>query len=103
ESEDLSEIERFIEAMASIRAEIQQVILGHIAADDSLLRHAPHPAAVVAADSWERSYSRDHAAFSVPGLRPHKYFHPVSLVAAAHCDRNLVCTCPPPEAFAQPA
>ncbi|GAA4839195.1 aminomethyl-transferring glycine dehydrogenase [Garicola koreensis] len=103
ESEDLAEIERFIDAMVSIRAEIQQVIDEEIAAADSPLRHAPHPAAVVAADTWDRSYTREQAAFPVPSLRQDKYFAPVSRIDGAHGDRNLICTCPPPEAFAEPA
>ncbi|WP_022871926.1 aminomethyl-transferring glycine dehydrogenase [Nesterenkonia alba] len=105
ESEDLGEIERFIEAMVAIRAEIQQVIDAEHDAADSPLRHAPHPAAVVASETWDRAYSRQQAAFPVPGLRgegfgPDKYFPPVSRIDGAHGDRNLVCSCPPPEAFA---
>ena len=103
ESEDLAEMERFIEAMIGIRTEIQQVIDGEIAAADSPLRYAPHPAAVVGADSWDRSYPREQAAFPVPALRQDKYFPPISRIDGAHGDRNLVCTCPPPEAFAEPA
>ena len=103
ESEDLAEIERFIEAMISIRAEIQQVVDGEFAAADSPLRHAPHPAVVVASDAWDRSYSREEGAFPVASLRQDKYFPPVSRIDGAHGDRNLMCSCPPPEAFADPA
>ncbi len=99
ESEDLGEIERFIEAMIAIRAEIQEVIDGTIAEADSPLRRAPHPAAVVGSDTWERAYGREQAAFPVKGLRQDKYFPPVSRIDGAHGDRNLVCSCPPPEAF----
>ncbi|WP_300342719.1 aminomethyl-transferring glycine dehydrogenase [Nesterenkonia sp.] len=99
ESEDLAEIERFIEAMIAIRAEIQQVIDGEFALEDSPLRHAPHPAAVVAGDTWERPYPRQQGAFPVAGLLQDKYFPPVSRIDGAHGDRNLVCSCPPPEAF----
>lgn len=99
ESEDLEEIERFIEAMIAVRAEIQQVIDGEHDAADSPLRHAPHPAAVVAADEWDRVYTRQRGAFPVPALRQDKYFPPVSRIDGAHGDRNLVCSCPPPEAF----
>ncbi|MGO1192919.1 MAG: aminomethyl-transferring glycine dehydrogenase, partial [Nesterenkonia sp.] len=103
ESEDIAEIDRFIDAMISIHGEIQQVIDEEIAAADSPLRHAPHPAAVLAGDSWDRDYPREQAAFPVPGLRQDKYFPPVSRIDGAHGDRNLICTCPPPEAFAEPA
>jgi glycine dehydrogenase len=99
ESEDLEEIERFVEAMIAIRAEIQQVIDGEYDVADSPLRHAPHPAVVVATDDWNRSYSREQGAFPVTALRQDKYFPPVSRVDGAHGDRNLVCSCPPPEAF----
>ncbi len=99
ESEDLGEIERFIEAMAAIRAEIQEVIDGKVAEGDSPLRHAPHPAAVVGAETWDRAYGREQAAFPVKGLLQDKYFPPVSRIDGAHGDRNLVCSCPPPEAF----
>ncbi|MCT1607287.1 aminomethyl-transferring glycine dehydrogenase [Nesterenkonia massiliensis] len=100
ESEDLAEIERFIEAMIAIHAEIQQVIDGQLEAEGSPLKHAPHPAAVVASDNWDRSYSRVQGAFPVQGLLQDKYFPPVSRIDGAHGDRNLVCSCPPIEAFA---
>ncbi|GAA1826004.1 aminomethyl-transferring glycine dehydrogenase [Nesterenkonia flava] len=99
ESEDLVEIERFIEAMVAIRAEIQEVIDGKLEAHESPLRHAPHPAVVVIADDWDRAYSREEAAFPVSGLQQDKYFPPVSRIDGAHGDRHLVCSCPPPEAF----
>lgn len=99
ESEDLGEIERFIEAMIAVRAEIQEVIEGKIAEGDSPLRWAPHPAAVVGSDSWNRQYGREQAAFPVKSLLQDKYFPPVSRIDGAHGDRNLVCSCPPPEAF----
>ncbi|GFZ81359.1 aminomethyl-transferring glycine dehydrogenase [Nesterenkonia alkaliphila] len=104
ESEDIAEIERFIEAMIAVHAEIQQVIDGEHDAANSPLKHAPHPAAVVTADAWDRAYTRQQAAYPVPGLNgagfaPDKYFPPVSRIDGAHGDRNLVCSCPAPEAF----
>ena len=99
ESEDLEEVDRFIEAMICVRAEIQEVIDGAVQLEESVLRKAPHPAAVVAADTWDRAYCREQAAFPVSGLRQDKYFPPVSRIDGAHGDRNLVCSCPPPEAF----
>ncbi|MFC5337859.1 aminomethyl-transferring glycine dehydrogenase [Leucobacter denitrificans] len=99
ESEDLGEIERFIEAMVTIRAEIDEVISGAYAVEESPLRNAPHPASVVVSDSWERPYSREQGAFPSERLRVDKYFPPVSRIDGAFGDRNLVCSCPPIEAF----
>ncbi|XPP26118.1 MAG: aminomethyl-transferring glycine dehydrogenase [Leucobacter sp.] len=100
ESEDLGEIERFIEAMIVIRGEIDRVIAGELTVEQSPLRNAPHPASVLLSDGWDRAYSREQAAFPVAGLRQDKYFPPVSRIDGAFGDRNLVCACPPPEAFA---
>ena len=103
ESEDLAEIDRFIEAMVAIRAEIEQVISGEFPVENSPLRRAPHTALAVTATEWERSYSREQAAYPVRSLRTgltvDKYFPPVGRIDQAHGDRNLVCACPPPEAF----
>ncbi|CAG7611478.1 putative glycine dehydrogenase (decarboxylating) [Leucobacter soli] len=99
ESEDLAEIERFIEAMIAIRAEIDDIVAGIHALEDSPLRNAPHPAAVVVSDDWDRPYTREQGAFPVERLRVDKYFPPVSRIDGAFGDRNLVCACPPPEAF----
>ncbi|MEA5454223.1 aminomethyl-transferring glycine dehydrogenase [Sinomonas sp. JGH33] len=99
ESEDLGEIERFIEAMIAIRAEIDQVAHGDFAVADSPLRRAPHTAAAVASSAWDRPYTREQGAF--PGGTPSqdKYFAPVGRIDGAAGDRNLVCACPPLEAF----
>jgi len=99
ESEDLGEIDRFIEAMVTIRAEIDAIISESISLDASPLRNAPHAAADVVSDAWDRPYSREQAAFPVPSLRVDKYFPPVSRIDGAFGDRNLVCACPPIEAF----
>ncbi len=99
ESEDLGEIERFIEAMIAIRGEIDRVIAGEWAVEESPLRGAPHPASVLVADEWSRPYTREVAAFPVPRLRADKYFPPVARIDGAFGDRNLVCACPPIESF----
>ncbi|KUG61300.1 glycine dehydrogenase (aminomethyl-transferring) [Kocuria rosea subsp. polaris] len=99
ESEDLAEIDRFITAMTTIREEIEQVARGELTAEESPLRHAPHTAEVVAASDWDRRYSREQGAFPVPELRQDKYFPPVGRIDGAAGDRNLVCSCPAPEAF----
>ncbi len=62
---------------------------------ESVLRRAPHTAVAVAADAWDRPYTREQAAFPVPGLRQDKYFPPVGRAEGAYGDRNLVCACPP--------
>ncbi|WP_301187347.1 aminomethyl-transferring glycine dehydrogenase [Corynebacterium stationis] len=99
ESEDIAELDRFIEAMRTIRAEIQEIIDGKIAYEDSVIRHAPYTALSVSSDDWEYSFSREKAAWPVPSLRLNKYFPPVRRLDEAYGDRNLVCSCPPPEAF----
>ncbi len=102
ESEDLAELDRFVEAMVAIREEIAQIERGEIAVEDSALRHAPHTAAAVAADAWDHVYTREQAAFPVARLRQDKYFPPVGRIDNAYGDRNLMCACPPVEAFVAP-
>jgi glycine dehydrogenase len=99
ESEDLGELERFIEAMVTIRREIDQVAAGDFPLEDSPLRRAPHTAAAVVSSDWERPYPVEQAAFPVASLRVDKYFPPVGRIDGAHGDRNLICSCPAPEAF----
>ncbi len=99
ESEDIAELDRFIDAMIAIRAEIAAVERGEIEASASALRHAPHTAESVIADTWDHAYSRESAAFPVQALRRDKYFPPVRRIDNAYGDRHLVCSCPPPEAF----
>ncbi|WP_411708618.1 aminomethyl-transferring glycine dehydrogenase [Corynebacterium sp. LaCa116] len=99
ESEDLGELDRFIEAMRSIRAEIQEIIDGSVAYEDSVMHNAPFTAEAVAADDWEFTFTRQQAAYPVASLRGGKYFPPVRRIDEAYGDRNLVCSCPPPEAF----
>ncbi|WP_059388214.1 aminomethyl-transferring glycine dehydrogenase, partial [Arthrobacter sp. Hiyo1] len=99
ESEDLGEIDRFIEAMITIRKEIDQVAHGDFTVENSPLRHAPHTAAAVVSSDWNREYSREQAVFPVHHLKQDKYFPPVGRIDGAAGDRNLVCSCPPIEAF----
>ena len=105
ESEDKAELDRFIEAMITIRGEIQEIIDGKVTVEESVLRHAPFTAFSVTRDDFEEAvsggkYSRQQAAFPVDGLRHTKYFPPVRRIDNAYGDRNLVCSCPPLEAFA---
>ena len=99
ESESLAEIDRFCEAMIAIAGEIAEIESGAIAHDDSALAHAPHTAEDLLVADWERPYTREQAAYPVDGLRRDKYWPPVSRIDGAAGDRNLVCACPPPEAF----
>jgi glycine dehydrogenase len=100
ESEDLGELDRFCDAMVAIKGEIDRVAAGEWPPEDSPLRNAPHTSAAVVTDKWERPYDRELAAFPT-GPDPDKYWPPVARVDQAYGDRNLVCACPPPEAFAE--
>jgi glycine dehydrogenase len=99
ESESLEELDRFISAMLQIRAEIAAVQNGDIEHGESPLRHAPHTAAMVSADAWQRSYSREAAAYPVSWLVHNKYWPPVARIDNVYGDRNLVCACPPMESY----
>ena len=99
ESEDLAEIDRFIDAMIAIRKEMDQVLAGDFTVEESPLRNAPHTAAAVVDSAWDRRYPREQAAFPVESLRQDKYFPPVGRIDGAFGDRNLICSCPSPEAF----
>ncbi len=98
ESEDLAEIDRFCDAMIAIKAEIDRIDAGDWPGEDNPLRNAPHTAAVLAGE-WQHPYSRAEAVFP-PGVDPaHKYFPPVGRIDGAYGDRNLICSCPSPEAY----
>jgi glycine dehydrogenase len=99
ESEDKAELDRFVDAMIAIRGEIADVEAGRIEAEQSPLRHAPHTAAVVTADQWDRAYSRQQAAFPAPWVQSRKFWPPSGRVDNAWGDRNLMCTCPPIEDY----
>ena len=99
ESEDLGELDRFIEAMRAIRAEIQEILDGKIAYEASVIHNAPYTAQSVVSDSWDYEFTREQAAYPVESLRRWKYFPPVRRIDEAYGDRNLVCACPPPDAF----
>jgi glycine dehydrogenase len=98
ESESLTEIDRFIEAMLSIREEIAAIESGLADREDNALRNAPHPM-VDLIDDWQHAYSRESAAYPVAGLRSNKFWAPVSRIDNVFGDRNLICSCPPLEAW----
>jgi len=99
ESESKQELDRFIDALNSIFAEVQDVINGTADKLDNPLKNAPHTSAIVTADEWKHPYSRQQAAFALPYLRENKYWPPVGRVDDAYGDRNLVCTCAPIESY----
>ncbi|WP_243861755.1 aminomethyl-transferring glycine dehydrogenase [Frigoribacterium endophyticum] len=100
ESEDLAEIDRFVDAMIAIRAEADQVAAGRWSVEESPLRGAPHTAESVISGEWSRDYTRDEAVYPVRSLVRGKYWPPVRRIDQAWGDRNLFCACPPVEAFA---
>jgi glycine dehydrogenase len=109
ESEDILEMNRFIDAMIAIKYEIDEIVEGKIAVEDSALRHAPHTVGAITSTSWERGYSRERGAFpsTFTGLIPGeligmkgKYWPTTGRIDGAYGDRNLVCSCPPIESFA---
>lgn len=99
ESEDKDELDRFCDAMISIREEIKEVENGTADVKSNVLKNAPHALEVVVTDSWDYPYSREKAAFALPYIRTNKYWTYVSRVDDAYGDRNLVCSCLPIEAY----
>ncbi|MER7442907.1 aminomethyl-transferring glycine dehydrogenase [Micromonospora avicenniae] len=99
ESEDLGELDRFCDAMIAIRAEIDKVGAGEWPAGDNPLSNAPHTAAMVTGDEWPHPYPRSVGAYPAGVDRAGKYWPPVRRIDGAYGDRNLVCSCPSPEAF----
>lgn len=99
ESESKKELDRFCDAMISIKNEIDDVINGKMDAEDNPLKNAPHTAHAIASDEWDHPYSRQKAAYPAPYLKNHKYWPSVGRIDNAYGDRNLMCTCPPVEAY----
>ena len=101
ESESKEELDRFCDAMISIRSEIQEVELGLADKERNVLKNAPHTAGFVLRDDWDEPYGREKAAFPAPWTREHKFWPAVRRVDDAYGDRNLICACPPMEAYAE--
>jgi len=99
ESEDLTELDRFIDAMIAIRGEIDAVEADRWPLADSPLRGAPHTAAALTVADWTKPYTREQAAYPIAALRADKYWPPVRRIDNAHGDRHLICSCPPIEAY----
>jgi glycine dehydrogenase len=100
ESEPKEELDRFCAALIAIHREIQDVIDGKADAKDNVLKNAPHTAAAVMADTWTHPYTREQAAFPLPFVRANKFWPSVGRIDNPYGDRNLVCSCPPIEAYA---
>ena len=95
ESEPKVELDRFCDAMIAIRREIGEIEAGRWGQEDNPLKHAPHTAESLLVAGWTHPYSREQAAYPVPGLRRSKYWVPVGRVDNVWGDRNLSCSCPP--------
>ena len=99
ESEDIAELDRFVEAMIAIKGEADRVAAGEWPTDDNPLVNAPHTAESISVAEWTHPYPREAAVYPVRALVRGKYWPPVRRIDQAYGDRNLVCACPPPEAF----
>ncbi|TNE80595.1 MAG: glycine dehydrogenase (aminomethyl-transferring) [Bacteroidetes bacterium] len=99
ESETRPELDRFCDALISIRKEIDEIAAGEYEKDNNVLKHAPHTAEVVINDAWDRPYSREKAAFPASWTRTNKFWPSVSRVNSTYGDRNLICACPPTESY----
>jgi len=99
ESESLYELDRFCDAMISIRKEIDDVATGKVDKLNNVLKNSPHTADVVLSDSWDRPYSRELAAYPLSYLRDNKFWPSVGRLDNVYGDRNLICTCPSPEEY----
>ena len=100
ESEDKGELDRFCDALIAIRQEIEDVVTGKVDAKDNVLKNAPHTAAVVTGDTWTHPYTREQAAYPLPWVKANKFWPSVGRIDNPYGDRNLVCICPPMEAYA---
>ena len=101
ESESKYELDRFIDAMISIRQEIADVENGRFKVEDSPLHHAPHTTQDLAVENWTRPYTRAEGCFPKGTVKGDKYWPPVSRIDNVYGDRNLVCVCPPMEEYAE--
>ena len=99
ESESKAELDRFCEAMISIRKEIAEIEDGQADRSDNVLKNAPHTAAQVTQTEWIHGYSREKAAFPAPWVRERKYWPPVARINEVQGDRNLICACPPVDSY----
>ncbi|MGB2867213.1 MAG: aminomethyl-transferring glycine dehydrogenase [Bacteroidota bacterium] len=100
ESEPKAELDRFADALISIKAEIQEIADGAGDPVDNVLKNSPHTAHAITADQWDHKYPRSKAAYPLPYLRADKFWPPVGRINNTYGDRNIMCSCPPVESFA---
>ncbi|KAF9486297.1 glycine dehydrogenase [Pholiota conissans] len=100
ESESLEELDRFCDAMITIRKEAEDIITGKQPKDNNLLKNAPHPMSIIASSQWNRPYTREQAAYPLPWLREKKFWPTVSRIDDAYGDLHLICDCPSVEEMA---
>lgn len=103
ESESKEELDRFCSVMIAIKMEIDEIISGKADKEDNVIKNAPHTAKSVISDDWKHSYSREKAVYPLKWVKDAKFWPSVARVDNAHGDRNLICACPPIEAYAEPA
>ncbi len=101
ESESLEELDRFCDAMISIRKEVAEIEAGKVDAQDNVLKNAPHTAQSLIVGEWNHSYTREQAAYPAPWTREHKFWVAVGRIDAAFGDRNLICSCPSMEEYSE--
>jgi glycine dehydrogenase len=99
ESENKAELDRFCEAMITIRKEIQEIADGKFDKADNVIKNAPHTAKLVISDNWNKTYNREKAAYPLKWIKANKFWPSVARVDNAYGDRNLVCACLPIEAY----
>jgi glycine dehydrogenase len=103
ESESRAEIDRFCDALIAIREEIRRIESGDLDRANNPLKNAPHTLDDITTEDWDRPYSIEEAVFPVETLREDKYWPPVNRIDQAYGDRNLICSCPPPDAYQEAA
>ena len=100
ESEPKAELDRFADALIEIRLEIQEIVDGKSDRTDNVLKNAPHTVYHAMSDDWKHSYPREKAMFPLPFVRSHKFWVPVGRIDSTYGDRNIMCTCPPVDSYA---
>ena len=101
ESESMRELDKFCDAMLSIKKEIDDVVSGKFDSTDNPLKNAPHTALSITSETWNHKYSREVAAYPADWLKDYKYWPTVGRVDNAYGDRNLICTCAPIESYSK--
>jgi glycine dehydrogenase len=103
ESEDKAELDRFCDAMLSIREEIAAIENGTTDKANNILKHAPHTQEIVISSNWDRPYSREEASFPLPWVKANKFWPSIGRINNTYGDRNLICTCEPVSSYAEEA